>query len=806
MIRNYIKIAFRNLWKERTFTSLNVIGLTAAFGVAILLTMYAVFQLSFDKFHDEHERIYQVYNQVSTPNGLQNSISHSEPFAPTLNEEVSGIEHIARHNGNNVLLTSSGKQLRMSVAYVDPEFLDVFTFPILKGNTKNPIDDESSVAITEHAANIIFGKEPAIGKTVMVLMDGEKRPFTVSAVLEDFPNTSSLGFDLLINFKSQPYSQYERIVGRWDMENHEVYAKLADNVKVSDFENKTVAFTKLHYKDDMASAKRDGAQPNANGTYRQVKLLPIADMRFANFNQEIVAANRTMPYLVIGISLLIICIACVNFINMSVAKSAQRLKEIGMRKTLGANRTQLFLQFWGESIVVFLVSIGLGCLFSWLLLDSFQTLFRTQAAFSAITNAEILILLIIGVIIITFLAGGYPAMMLSRLGTLQSLNGKLQNNGKNRVRNVLMVFQFGIAILLISGTLVLWNQIEFLKTKDLGFNKEQVIAFPLNGKMNDKKAVDLLRSKLENQPNISSITASSNILGLGKDGSRTTSIIGFDYKGRGVNTHVIVVDADYIETLDLELVKGRAFRENMKSDSISVIINESMERQLAEENVLNEKLPFSESIGYPIVGVVKDYNFQELDREIAPMTMFAYSDQRLRNAYIKVAPNNLEASYNLVKKVWAEIEPNAEFQGSFLNENIERTLRNESTMTTMIGSGSILAIVLSCIGLFAMSLLIVAQRRKEIGIRKVVGASVSAITVLLTKDFLKLVGIAFLIATPIAWWATSEWLQSYPYRMELNIWVFIAAGALALIIAIITISQRTISAAIANPVKSLRTE
>jgi len=415
-------------------------------------------------------------------------------------------------------------------------------------------------------------------------------------------------------------------------------------------------------------------------------------------------------------------------------------------------------------------------------------------------------MLVLGVITITLIAGGYPALMLSRLGTLRSLKGKLENNGKNRVRNVLIVFQFGIAILLISGTLVLWNQIDYLKTKDLGFNKEQVIAFPLNGKMNDKKAMGLLRSKLENQPNILSITASSNILGLGKDGSRTTSVIGFDYKGRGVDTHIIVVDADYIQTLDLELVEGRTFRENMKSDSISVIINEAMARQLAEDNVLNEKLPFAESVGYPIVGVIKDYNFQQLDRNIAPLTLFAHTDQKLRNAYIKVASNNLENSYEMVQKAWAEIEPNAEFQGSFLNENIERTLRNERTMTTMVGSGSILAIVLSCIGLFAMSLLIVAQRRKEIGIRKVVGASVSAITVLLTKDFLKLVGIAYLIATPIAWWATSEWLQSYPYRMELNLWIFLAAGGLALVIAILTISQRTISAAIANPVKSLRTE
>lgn len=805
MIKNYLKIAIRNLWKNRTFTALNILGLTAAFGVAILLGMYAVFQLSYDRFHENGENIYMVYSEDSVPDGVEANISKSEPFAAALKEETTGVEKITRYVGTGVLLNHKDKQLRMSGVYVDPDFFDMFSFPIIEGDKQNPITSETSVALTKHAAQRIFGDENAIGQTISILRDEEMVPFTVTAIVENFPETSSMGFDVVLNFKSQGYHSYERAIGRWDVENHEVYMQLAQNVSPQQFEKSTKDFTQLHYKNEIDNAIRDGIQPNSNGDYRQIKLLPLTDIRFANFNQGPVIVSRTMPYLVLGIAILILFIACVNFVNMSIAKSDQRLREIGMRKTLGANNKQLFFQFWGESILVFLISTGLGILLAVLLLPQFQVLFSTRASLSALLEPSWLLILIVSFIGVTLIAGGYPAILMSRLGTLQSLKGKLEINGKNHLRNSLMVLQFSIAILLISGTLVLWDQVEFMRTKDLGFNKNQVIAFPLNGARNDQQALQLLRDDLQNNVNVLSVTASNNILGLGKDGSRSTSVLGFEYKGRGVETHMLVVDADYIETLDLTLVEGRSFRENHASDSLSVIINEAMAKQLNEEDVLASQIDLDDAV-YSVVGVVKNFNFQELDQHIAPMSLFALPNWNLRNVYVKVAPQNLEQAYADVKAAWNRIEPNAEFQGSFLNENIDRTLRSERTMTTMIGSGSILAIILSCIGLFAMSLLIVAQRRKEIGVRKIVGASVSSITVLLTKDFLKLVFIAFVVATPIAWWAMHQWLQNYPYRINLNIWIFLGAGGIAIVIAMLTIASKTIKAATSNPVDSLRAE
>ncbi|WP_051935931.1 ABC transporter permease [Salegentibacter sp. Hel_I_6] len=295
-------------------------------------------------------------------------------------------------------------------------------------------------------------------------------------------------------------------------------------------------------------------------------------------------------------------------------------------------------------------------------------------------------------------------------------------------------------------------------------------------------------------------------MGLGKDGSRSTSVLGFEYKGREVLTNILMVDYDYIETLGLDLSRGRSFDRNFATDSLAVVINETMASQLQEENALNTKIELEESGSFNVVGVIRDYHFQDLDKEIEPLTLFLKPNWNMRYAYVKVAPQNALNSLEKIEAAWNKIETNATFTGSFLDENIERTLRRERTMTTLITSGSIIAIILSCIGLFAMSMLLVSQRRKEIGIRKVIGASVGKITLLLTSDFLKLVGIAFLIAAPISWYLSKEFLQNYAFRIDLSLWVFISAGIIALLIAIITISFKTINAATANPVKSLKTE
>ena len=805
MIRNYFKIAWRSLWKEKTFTFLNVFGLSVAFGAAILLSMYALFGLSYNQFHENADDIYQVYHTSYTPKGPEPGISQPLPFAASLQDEVPGIEKITRFNGGGVLASIDDNQVHLQSAFVDPAFFSMFTFPVIKGD-QNPVTGKSEVALTEKAATILFGKEEALGKSVNIFIDEQEVPFTVTSILKNIPEESNLGFDIALNFKSQAYHAYERNIGRWDNSNHEVYMQLAEGISPTQFEKSTAEFSALHYAENITNAKRDGAKPGKDGQYIQQRLLSVKDLNFVKIQNGKAVPSRTYPYLILGIAFLILFIASVNFINMNIAKSSQRLREIGMRKTLGAGNAQLFFQFWGESLLIFLGALLLGLAISYILLEPFQTLFNTRASFGNVMSLRNISGFIAAIAFITFIAGGYPALLLSKLGTLKALKGKININGGNAVRNTLIVVQFSIAILLISGTLVLWNQLEFMRNKDLGFNKEQVLSFPLNGKKEDFRAMELLRNELSDKPEIISISAGNNILGMGKDRTTSTSVSGFEYKGRQVKTNLLAVDYDYPETVGLEIMNGRSFEKSRPSDTLAVVINEAMALELNEKEVLAAQLDLGDSLPYSIIGVVKDFNFQSLDKEIEPLTIFLKPKWNMRYAFVKVGPQNLTGSYNEVKTAWNKIEPNSEFLGSFLDENIDRTLQKERSMTTMITSGSIIAIILSCVGLFAISLLVVSQRRKEIGIRKVVGASVGKLTVMLTSDFLKLVGIAFLIATPIAWYFSNQWLQNYPYRMNLSLWIFAAAGIIALLIAVLTISFRTIRAAMQNPVKSLRTE
>tara|TARA_R110000764_G_scaffold1503_1_gene6275 strand:- start:344971 stop:347385 length:2415 start_codon:yes stop_codon:yes gene_type:complete len=804
MLKNYLKIAWRNLIKNKVFTLAIIIGLSSAFAVAILLVMTALFELSFDSFHENKASVYQLYLSNQTPRGTEIGTSNPVPLAPALMDEVSGIKRAVRRVSEDALVTFNNKELNLDAEYVDPSFFEIFTFPALLGNTESPLPDKNSVSLSEESAQKIFGStDNVIGKTLSLKIGKEERPFTVASILQNSPANSSIDFDIVIPFENHP--EYETDKDRWDSQFLPIFIQLDKGVSVAQFEENTVPFTELHYQGGIESDIRDGAVPDANGKYKQFHLMPISNMHFATYKSGVAIVNRTFPYMILGIAFVIIFIVSANFINMSIALSEKRLKEIGMRKTLGAVKKQLFIQFWMESLFVFGISLVLGLVASNMLLQPFKTLFNTKASFADVAQPNVIFFFGIAIFCITLVAGGYPALLMSKLSTLRALKGKL-DLGKNRLRNSLIVLQFTIAIILISGTLVLHGQIEFMRNKDLGYNKEQVVSIPLNGKKDSYRVVELLRNELKGNPDILNVSGADNNLGKGRDGSLSSSMMGFDFEGRGVVTNTITVDYDYAKTLDLELVAGRMFDRNYAADSLSLVINESMAKQLGKEDPLAVSIPMDDSTAYSVVGVVKDYNFQEMSREIKPLTLFMNKDWDLYYAYVKIAPKNVAKSFEAIETAWEKVEPQAEFLGSFLDENVDRTFRREKTMTTIVTSGSILGILLSCIGLFAISMLVVAQRTKEIGVRKVVGASVSSVALLLTKDFLKLVGLAFIIATPIAWYFLNEWLQNYASHVALSPLFFVAAGLTACWIAFITVGSRTLKAASANPVRSLRDE
>lgn len=803
MFKNYLKIAWRNLIKNKVFSMANIVGLTCAFAVAILLSMTSLFELSFDQFHENKDTAYQLYLTSQTPRGAETSTSNPVPLAGALEDEVSGIKRITRTLSEDALVSYKEKDLDLDAEYVDAEFFNIFTFPGINGNTNNPLPSKNSVSITKETATKIFGNTDVVGEVIQIRIANEERSFTIATILENTPVNSSIDFDIVIPFENHP--EYESNKDVWNSQFFPIYLQLEEGVTTKQFEENTRDFANLHYEGSIESDKRDGALPDENGQYKQFHLMSIADMHFASYKAGRADTARTFPYIILGVALVILFIVCANFINMNIALSEKRLKEIGMRKTLGAVKKQLFFQFWMESVIVFLIAIGLGLVVSNLLIDPFKTLFNTKATFADVTQPGIIALFVTTVFVITLIAGGYPALLLSKLSTLRALKGKL-DLGKNRLRNGLIVLQFVIAIVLISGTMVLHGQIEFLRNKDLGYNKEQVVSIPLNGRKNSYAVLDLLRDELSQNPGILSISGSDSNLGLGKDGSISNSAMGFAYKGKGVVTNALTVDYDYAKTLDIELKSGRMFSREYSTDSLSLVINESMAKQFGEDDPLSVRIPMDDSITYSVVGVIKDYYFQDVKKEVKPLTLFLNRNWDLYYAYVKIAPDNAAQSFDAIKNAWKKIEPQSDFLGSFLDENVDRTFRREKTMATIITSGSVLGIILSCLGLFAISMLVVAQRTKEIGVRKVVGASVPSVALLLTKDFLKLVGLAFIIATPIAWYFLNEWLQNYPSHVTLSPLFFVAAGLAATMIAFITVGSRTVKAASANPVKSLRDE
>ncbi|MCW3106143.1 MAG: transporter permease [Segetibacter sp.] len=509
--------------------------------------------------------------------------------------------------------------------------------------------------------------------------------------------------------------------------------------------------------------------------------------------------------LVIG--LLIVTIACINFINLSIGRSFTRGREIGLRKTLGAQRWQLTVQFWTEAFFICLLAFIVSAILCYLILPYYKQLFNLNINRQVLFSPSTWLLMLAMFLCITLLAGGYPAWLMSRFNIVEILKGKISIGQSHNLRSSLIVVQFSIAILLIVCTLVSWQQINYLRSRPLGYNRSQVISIPVEGDINPGKVLDLMKTSLQGYTNIESITGIFNNLGRGLDGASRNAAIGFDYKNREIKSSWMGVNYDFVKTLGLQLKSGRDFSKDFLTDSNAVVINEQMEMQLGEKDAVGTLLHIDDSAPpVKVIGVVKDFNFQSLHQPVKPLTLVINPDFQIHYILIKVKPTDLAGSMALLKNTFKKILPNSDFKGSFLDENIERQYKREEKLGQVFVSGAIIAITLSCMGLLAIVILVVTQRTKEIGIRKVLGASVKSIVSMLSADFLKLVIISAIIAFPLAWWAMNKWLQGFAYHITVSWWVFVVAGIATVLIALLTVSFQAIKAAVANPVKSLKTE
>jgi len=807
MLRNYLKIAFRTLWKHKTHSLINVVGLAVAFATCLLLFLTASFQLSFDRFHAKADRIYQLYYTSTNRDGAEEKNgSMPYPLTPALRAEFPEIAGITRVRGGGSGIRYGDKTFDKSVKTCDPDYLTMFSFPMVKGNPQTALADLSTIVISQNMANDVFGKTDPVGKSMLINQDGTWKNVTVTGVLSDFPENSTEQYDALVRTETGP--NYEQEKAAWDQFDHSVYVELAETADPKAVEKRLEAFLKKYQGRTLIERDKQGYAKNARGQQLSLLLLPLPDVHFTTDLDNGNSISKTYIYALILIGLFILAIACINFINLTIAKGFSRAREVGVRKSLGAGQGQLFGQIWGETALLCLLSLLLGLGLAYGLMPQFNKLFRATLSIQDFITPGALLTTLLGFGLVTLLAGGYPSWVMARFNAVQVLKGNRSTEKPGVLRNALIVLQFTIACLLTACTLVMVQQLDYLRQKPLGLNQEQVISVPVSNDVDGNTALRQFRNQFANQPNILAVTGTGVNIGNGKDGSSSRHMMGFDYNKRPVLCDWLRVDFDYLKTLDIKLLQGRDFSPAFGTDTAaSVLVSQSFAKMMGEANPVGKFIQPDTAKGkFQVVGVVADFNLYSLHEKAEPIVMHILSEKALRYVFVRVSPQNLTGAMEVVKSAWKEISPKQEFRGSFLNENTDRWYRKEQRLSTIFTAAAAIAILLSCMGLFAIALLSIEQRTKEIGVRKVLGASVSNIVALISSDFLKLVVVAVVLATPLAWWAMSRWLADFAYKIEMPWWVFALTGSLAIVIAFATISFQSIRAALMNPVKSLRSE
>jgi len=799
MFRNYFITAWRNIWKNKVYSSINIVGLAIGLASCILILLFVFYERSFDNFHSKN--IYRL-NEVQKFEGMVSSqkVALSMfPMGPTLTDEFPEIKNFTRMNAAGKMPANYGdkKTYIDRAVFVDSTFLDIFDFKLLQGDRRTALQKPNSILLSEKEAEKFFGKQEAIGKT-LVNYGRDTTTLTVTGVFGNVPQNSQLQFTALISFSTIARPDY---MNNWGGNWLNTYLELEHGTNVKALESKFPAYLKKHMTD------------GDNWKHYELFLLPLkevhagaSDIGLDNFNYQQFDKSYTNTFFIIA--LVVLLIACINFMNLSTARSAERAREIGVRKSVGAFRWQLSLQFISESVVLSFFAMLLAIVLVLLFLPAVNNLSQRELSFPIFTNWKLALAVVSGTVLIGILAGLYPAAYLSSFRPVKVLKGSVYT-GKNKssLRNALVVTQFASAIFLIITTVFAVRQLNYMKNRPTGFDRDQVVTIRLNEGTDQK--FDIIKKELLQNTLVSAVTGSQDILGSHLDQS------GIEFKGDGPTRELtstrLIVDPDYLTTFKIQLVAGKNFSSEKSANAKEYIINESLAKELLKDNklanqssLLGKHFGF-DSVGY-IVGIAKDFNFNSLHHPIETMFMFSTTNWGFGNLSAKINGSRTKEAIAYIQSVWNKHCPGIPFDYQFLDDHFNEVYRADSQISTIVGSLAVLAIIISCLGLFGLAAYSAERRTKEVGIRKVLGASVQHIVFMLSKDFLKYVLIAALIAWPLSWLAVHFWLQDYAYRINISWWIFLAAVLLSIVIAFITISFQAIKAAISNPVKSLRTE
>lgn len=801
MIKNYFKIAFRNLWKNKAFSAINIFGLAIGMAACIVIMLFVFYEKSFDGMHSKN--IYRL-DEVQKFEGMvqpQNVALSMYPMGPTLTADFPEIKNFTRvRQANKLDLTYGDKRIFFpSILYVDSTFLQLFDFGIVRGDKKSLLEKPNSIALTEQSAKKLFGKEDPIGKTVTKYV-GDTINFTITGIMKDVPENSHLQFDGLASFST--------IAGPDNMNNWGgnwlvTYLELQQATDIASLEKKFPAYLKKYMTE------------NDRWKFYELFLQPLSKVHdgSADITHDYVnykKFDKRYTYIFSVIAIIILVIACINFMNLSTARSAERAREVGIRKTIGAERYQLAGQFLGESVLLSLIALIIAIVIVKLSLPAINNLSQRQLELP-LTDLSLILSIVGATIIVGIFAGLYPAGYLSSFKPVRVLKGSLQTGrSKSTLRNTLVVGQFTGAILLIIGTVFAMRQLRYMQTKDPGFNRDQVMIIPLNRVTSGK--YETLKQELLKNTVVSGVTASQQR--LGNNLHQSGMVFHGDGPARQLTSSQVVVDPDYLTLYKIPLIAGRNFTNDPNDNAKAYIVNETMAKELLKdspktsyETLVGKHYGFNgmDSAGF-IAGVVRDFNFNSLHHKIETLSIFCQKDWGYGEVSVRINGAKAMDAINHISSSWKKVNPDQPFEYRFLDEHFAEMYTADRAVSKVVGILAGLAILISCLGLFGLASYSAERRVKEIGIRKVLGASVQNITTMLSKDFIRLVLVSNLIAWPLARIGVSRWLQDFAYRVPVNWWVFIAAGSIALLIALLTVSLQAIKAAIANPVKSLRTE
>jgi putative ABC transport system permease protein len=808
MFKNYFKTAFRSLKKNKGFTIINILGLAMGLCVCMLIVFYVIDETGYDNFNQKADRIYRV-NDDTKFGGNANSYAVSPPpLAQAMMNDFPEVEQAVRFRDKGGFKVRKGDEnvQEQHVLYADPQIFDVFTLPMLHGNAETALKNPRSVVISETTAKKYFDTDDAVGKSLTI---NDTLFYKVTGVIKDIPKRSHFSADILIAMTDLSESKEN---DSWLSNNFNTYVLLKPGADVNKLQAKLPALVNKYIGGQLqAVIHMSYQQLEKGGSYFRLNLTPLKDIHLKSNRVAELSGNGNIQYVYIfsAIAIFILLIACVNFMNLSTARSSNRAREVGVRKVLGSPRKYLIAQFLSESVIVTFIATLIAVAAAWLLLPLFNQMADKQLAFTAATFTWLLPVLLITALVIGCLAGSYPAFFLSAFQPVDVLKGKLSSGFKGGfLRSFLVVFQFSISIFLIIGTLIIYHQLKYIQSKDLGFNREQVMVINnVDGVGNQAKA---LKNELKSLPGVINATMTGFVpTGGWRNSSTFFQDATIDTK-TALSTQIWDIDEDYIGTMGMRLVQGRNFAKGNKADSTALIINEAAVKRLGIKDPINKTLFYPTDKmaknlkAYHIIGVVKDFNFNSLRENITPV-VFSLTENRGSMA-LRINTANTMALITQVKAKWHNVAPNQQIDYSFMDEQFENTYRTEQRMGGIFMVFTTMAIIIACLGLFGLAAYAAEQRTKEIGIRKVLGASVSVIVGMLSKDFIKLVIISIVIASPLAWLSMQQWLNGFAYRDGIKWWILVAAGAGAMLIAFITISFQSIKAALANPVKSLKSE